>query len=132
VSPAPPTPLPTPSLTSGSQGPPASGFTTAMGAKVGKPDVPVVSINGDGGFGFTLNELATLVQHDIRLVAVIFNDNAYGNVRRIQDQEDDGRIIASDLVNPDYALLAKAFGIAGRRAETPAQRRPQLPAAIQA
>jgi acetolactate synthase-1/2/3 large subunit len=103
-----------------------------MGAKVGRPDVPVVSINGDGGFGFTLNELSTLVQHDIRLIAVVFNDNAYGNVRRIQDQEYDGRIIASDLVNPDYGLLARAFGIAGRRAETPAELRLHLREAIKA
>jgi acetolactate synthase-1/2/3 large subunit len=124
--------LPNTFLTSGYQGTLGYGFTTAMGAKVGKPNVPVVSINGDGGFGFTLNELSTLVQHDIRLVAVVFNDNAYGNVRRIQDQEYDGRILASDLVNPDYAQLAKAFGIAGRRAETPAELRLQLREAIKA
>ncbi len=124
--------LPNTFLTPGYQGTLGYGFTTAMGAKVGRPDVPVVSINGDGGFGFTLNELSTLVQHDIRLTAVIFNDNAYGNVRRIQDQEYDGRIIASDLVNPDYGLLAKAFGIAGRRAETPAELRLQLREAIKA
>ncbi|HKG24109.1 MAG TPA: thiamine pyrophosphate-dependent enzyme, partial [Thermomicrobiales bacterium] len=124
--------LPNTFLTNGYQGTLGYGFTTAMGAKVGKPDVPVVSINGDGGFGFTLNELSTLVQHDIRLVAVIFNDNAYGNVRRIQDQEYDGRIIGSDLVNPDYGLLAKSFGVAGRRAETPAELRLQLREAIKA
>jgi acetolactate synthase-1/2/3 large subunit len=124
--------LPNTFLTSGYQGTLGYGFTTAMGAKVGKPDVPVVSINGDGGFGFTLNELSTLVQHDIRLIAVVFNDNAYGNVRRIQDQEYDGRIIASDLLNPDYGLLAKAFGVADRRAETPAELRLQLREAIKA
>ncbi|MEA2587049.1 MAG: acetolactate synthase large subunit [Thermomicrobiales bacterium] len=124
--------LPNTFLTPGYQGTLGYGFTTAMGAKVGRPDVPVVSINGDGGFGFTLNELSTLVQHDIRLTAVVFNDNAYGNVRRIQDQEYDGRIIGSELVNPDYGLLAKAFGIAGRRAETPAELRLQLREAIKA
>jgi acetolactate synthase-1/2/3 large subunit len=124
--------LPNTFLTNGYQGTLGYGFTTAMGAKVGKPDVPVVSINGDGGFGFTLNELSTLVQHDIRLVAVIFNDNAYGNVRRIQDQEYDGRIIGSDLVNPDYRLLAESFGVASRRAETPAELRLQLREAIKA
>jgi acetolactate synthase-1/2/3 large subunit len=124
--------LPNTFLTSGYQGTLGYGFTTAMGAKVGKPDVPVVSINGDGGFGFTLNELSTLVQHDIRLIAVVFNDNAYGNVRRIQDQEYDGRVIASDLLNPDYGLLAKAFGVADRRAETPAELRLQLREAIKA
>jgi acetolactate synthase-1/2/3 large subunit len=119
-------------LTPGYQGTLGYGFTTAMGAKVGKPDAPVVSINGDGGFGYTLNELSTLVQHDIRLVAIVFNDNAYGNVRRIQDEDYAGRIIASDLVNPDYQKLANAFGIAGRRAETPRDLRVQLREAIRA
>jgi acetolactate synthase I/II/III large subunit len=124
--------LPNTFLTPGYQGTLGYGFTTAMGAKVGKPDLPVVSINGDGGFGFTLNELSTLVQHDIRLITVVFNDNAYGNVRRIQDEDYDGRILAADLVNPDYLLLARAFGITGRRAETPAELRLHLRESIKA
>jgi acetolactate synthase I/II/III large subunit len=119
-------------LTPGYQGTLGYGFTTAMGAKVGKPDVPVVSINGDGGFGYTLNELSTLVQHDIRLITIVFNDNAYGNVRRIQDEDFGGRIIASELVNPNYQTLAAAFGITGRRAETPAELRVQLRESIRA
>ena len=119
-------------LTPGYQGTLGYGFTTAMGAKVGRPDLPVVSINGDGGFGFTCNELSTLVQHDIRLVAIVFNDNAYGNVRRIQDEQYGGRIIASDLVNPNYQKLADAYGIAGRRAETPDALRVQLREALKA
>jgi acetolactate synthase I/II/III large subunit len=116
----------------GYQGTLGSGFTTAMGVKIGKPDVPVVSINGDGGFGFTLNELSTLVQHDIRLVTVVFNDNAYGNVRRMQQVDYGGRVIASDLVNPDYLKLAGAFGVTGRRAETPAELRIALRESIDA
>ncbi len=119
-------------LTPGYQGTLGYGFTTAMGTKVGRPDVPVVSINGDGGFGYTLNELSTLVQHDIPVVAVVFNDNACGNVRRIQTDLYGGKVIASDLVNPDYRALAAAFGIAGRRAETPAELRIQLREAIAA
>lgn len=127
-----PTYLPNTFLTPGYQGTLGFGLTTAMGAKVGRPDVPVVSINGDGGFGFTLNELATMVQHRIGVVAVVFNDNAYGNVRRIQQVEFGGRTIASDLVNPDYCKLAEAFGIAGRRAETPDQLRAVLREALAA
>jgi acetolactate synthase-1/2/3 large subunit len=119
-------------ITPGYQGTLGYGFTTAMGVKVGKPDVPVVSINGDGGFGYTLNELSTLVQHGIPLVSVVFNDHAYGNVRRIQQEEFGGRVIASDLVNPDYRKLAEAFGVTGRRAETPAALRVQLREAIKA
>jgi acetolactate synthase I/II/III large subunit len=119
-------------LTPGYQGTLGYGFTTAMGAKVGKPGVPVVSINGDGGFGFTMNELSTVVHHDIRLVTIVFNDNAYGNVRRIQDEDFGGRVHASELTNPNYQKLAEAFGITGRRAETAAELRIQLRQAIRA
>lgn len=113
--------LPNTYLGCGYQGTLGFGFTLAMGAKVGKPDVPVVSMNGDGGFGFTLNELSTLVQHNIGLITIVFNDNAYGNVKRIQQVDMGGRTIASDLQNPDYVRLAEAFGVAGRRAESPDQ-----------
>jgi acetolactate synthase-1/2/3 large subunit len=119
-------------LTPGYQGTLGFGFTTAMGAKVGRPEVPVVSINGDGGFGFTLNELSTLVQHRIGLVTIVFNDNAYGNVRRIQNVDYNGRTIASDLVNPNYLKLADAFGVTGRRAETPGELRIALRESIKA
>jgi acetolactate synthase-1/2/3 large subunit len=119
-------------ITAGYQGTLGYGFTTAMGAKVGKPDVPVVSINGDGGFGFTLNELATLVQHRIGLITIVFNDNAYGNVRRMQHLDYAGRTIASDLVNPNYRKLADAFGITARHAETPADLRTALRESIHA
>ncbi len=113
--------LPNTFLGCGYQGTLGFGFTLAMGAKIGKPDVPVVSINGDGGFGFTLNELSTLVQHNIGLITIIFDDNAYGNVKRIQQVDMGGRTIASDLVNPDWVKLAESFGVTGRRAESPDQ-----------
>lgn len=127
-----PTYAPNTYITPGYQGTLGFGFTTAMGAKVGRPDVPVVSINGDGGFGYSLSELSTLVQHNIPLVAIVFNDNAYGNVRRIQDEDYGGRILASELVNPNYQTLAKAFGVADRRAETAAQLQIQVREAIKA
>lgn len=113
--------LPNTFLGCGYQGTLGFGFTLAMGAKIGKPEVPVVSINGDGGFGFTLNELATLVQHSIGLITIVFDDNAYGNVKRIQQVDMGGRTIASDLVNPDWVKLAESFGVTGRRAESPDQ-----------
>jgi acetolactate synthase-1/2/3 large subunit len=104
----------------GYQGTLGYGFPTALGAKIAKPGKAVVSANGDGGFGFCLNELATAAQHNIGAVTVVFNDGAFGNVKRIQTEQFDGRTIASDLRNPDYMTLAKAFGIAGRYAEGPA------------
>ena len=119
-------------FTPGYQGTLGWGFPTSLGAKVGAPDRVVVSINGDGGFGFALNELATQAQHGIASITLVFNDSAYGNVRRIQTVEFNGRTIASDLRNPDYGKLADAFGIAGRRATTPKELRTQLGEAIKA
>jgi acetolactate synthase-1/2/3 large subunit len=105
-------------LTPGYQGTLGFGFCTSLGAKVGKPDSPVVSINGDGGFGFALNELATMAQHEIPAIVLVFNDSAYGNVKRIQQVDLGGREIASTLRNPDYVKLAEAFGVVGRRTES--------------
>lgn len=106
-------------LTSGYQGTLGFGFATALGAKVGHPDRPVLSLNGDGGFFYNLPELATMVQHRLDVITVVFNDNAYGNVRRIQKERFGGRFIASDLYNPDFVLLAQSFGIEGVRVGTP-------------
>jgi acetolactate synthase-1/2/3 large subunit len=117
-------------LTPGYQGTLGYGFPTALGAKVGNPDRVVVSINGDGGFGFCLNELSTMARHDVRAIAVVFSDDAYGNVRRIQQEQFGGRTIASDLRNPDFLKLADAFGVAGRLAESPRELRVELEAAI--
>jgi acetolactate synthase-1/2/3 large subunit len=119
-------------LTPGYQGTLGSGFCMSLGAKVGKSDVPVVSINGDGGFGFTMNELATMAQHQIGVVALVFNDGAYGNVRRMQKYDYNNKIIASELDNPDFVKLAAAFGIAGRRVHTPDELRVALREAIAA
>jgi acetolactate synthase I/II/III large subunit len=105
-------------ITPGYQGTLGFGFCTALGAKVGAPERPVVSINGDGGFGFALNELATMAQHEIPAIVLVFNDSAYGNVKRIQQVDLGGRQIASELRNPDYVKLAEAFGVVGRRTET--------------
>ncbi len=86
------------------------GLPTALGAKVAAPDRSVLSISGDGGFLFCATELATAVQHGINTVAVLFNDGAYGNVRRMQKELYAGRVISSDLVNPDFVALVDSFG----------------------
>ena len=99
---------------------------TAMGVKVGRPDRKVLAISGDGGFMFNVQELATAAQHGIDLVLVLFNDGAYGNVKRFQQQLFDGKEIAVDLKNPDFMKLADAFGIQGLRAKSP----PELERAI--
>ena len=106
-------------ITSGYQGTLGSGFPTALGAKVANPDRPVVAITGDGGFMFGVQELATAVQFKIGVVTLVFNNNAYGNVRRDQRERFDGRVVASDLVNPDFVKLAESFGVRAARVTSP-------------
>ena len=117
-------------ITSGYQGTLGSGFPTALGAKVANPDRPVVAITGDGGFMFGVQELATAVQFNIGVVTLVFNNNAYGNVRRDQRERFDGRVVASDLVNPDFVKLAESFGVGAARVTSPETFRPALEKAL--
>jgi acetolactate synthase I/II/III large subunit len=105
----------------GYQGTLGYGFPTALGVKVAHPHRAVLSISGDGGFGFGLAELATARKHGIGLVTVVFNDDAYGNVRRTQVEHFESRVIGSELTNPDFVRLAESFGVRGARAKTPAE-----------
>jgi acetolactate synthase-1/2/3 large subunit len=102
------------------------GFATALGAQHARPDVPVVAISGDGGFMFTANELATAMRHRIPLVTIVFNDGAFGNVRRIQQERYGNRLIGSDLANPDFVLFARSFGAEAARATSPEELRTAL------
>jgi acetolactate synthase I/II/III large subunit len=117
-------------ITSGYQGTLGSGFPTALGAKVAHPDRPVVAITGDGGFMFGVQELSTAVQFKIGVVTLVFNNNAYGNVRRDQRQRFDGRVVAADLVNPDFVKLAESFGVGAARVTSPDHFRPTLEKAL--
>jgi acetolactate synthase I/II/III large subunit len=105
----------------GYQGTLGYGFPTALGAKVGNPDRAVLSITGDGGFGWGLAELSTARKYNIGLVTVVFNDGAYGNVRRSQMEQFGGRMLGTELMNPDFVQLAESFGVRGARATTPAE-----------
>jgi acetolactate synthase I/II/III large subunit len=102
------------------------GYATALGAQNARRDVPVLSINGDGGFMYTANELATAVRHRIPLVAIVFADGSFGNVRRIQEENYGNRLIASDLANPDFVKFAESFGAAAERTRTPEELRAAL------
>jgi acetolactate synthase-1/2/3 large subunit len=102
------------------------GFATSLGAQDARRDVPVLSISGDGGFMFTASEMATAVRHRIPLTAIVFNDGAFGNVRRIQQERFGNRLIASDLANPDFVKFAESFGAAGERARNPHELRAAL------
>ncbi len=102
------------------------GYATALGAQHARPDVPVLSIAGDGGFLFTSNELATAVHHRIPLTVIVFSDGAFGNVRRTQEEQFGNRVIASDLTNPDFMRYAQSFGAEADRAHSPQQLRAAL------
>jgi len=117
-------------ITSGYQGTLGSGFPTALGAKVANPDKPVVAITGDGGFMFAVAELSTAVQFNIGVVTLVFNNSAYGNVRRDQLNVFDGRVVAADLVNPDFVRLAESFGVGAARVSSPETFRPALEKAL--
>lgn len=94
----------------GYQGTLGYGFPTALGAAVGNPDRAVVSITGDGGFGWGMAELATAARYALNVVVVVFNDGHFGNVRTLQQQQF-GASFGDELTNPRYDLLAAAFGI---------------------
>ncbi len=105
--------LPRTYLSTGFMGTLGWGFQTALGAKVAKPDVPVISVVGDGGFMFGVQELATAVQHKIGVIVLLFNNNLYGNVRQMQENLYGNRVIATDLHNPDFVKMAHSFGANG-------------------
>jgi acetolactate synthase I/II/III large subunit len=117
-------------ISEGYQGTLGYGFPSALGVKVAHPETPVVSITGDGGFMFAAQELATAVQENIPLVTLLFNNKAYGNVLRDQQTNFGNRIIGATLQNPDFMLLAKAFGVEAHRVNSPETLRPCLAKAL--
>ncbi len=104
-------------LTSSYMGTLGFAFPAALGAKVAQPNKAVVALCGDGGFLYNAQELATAVQHGINVVAVVFNDNAYGYSLREQRSRFGGRVIGTELHNPDFVRLACAYGADGVRVE---------------
>jgi acetolactate synthase I/II/III large subunit len=87
----------------------------AIGAQIGRPDRPAVALCGDGGFLYTVQELATAVRERVDVTAIVFNDNGYGALRQYQDRHFAGRRVGVELTNPDFARLAEAFGARGVR-----------------
>ena len=107
------------------------GLPAAVGAKVARPDRPVVVLCGDGGFLFNCQELAVAAQFDVPIVALVFNDSAYG-VLKPQQMARYGQAHAVDLVNPDFVALAGAFGVDGCRVTSIEQLGPAVAKAIEA
>lgn len=90
-------------------------FPTALGAKIAHPDRQVVALSGDGGFLYSPQELSTAVRFGINVVAVVFNNDAYGASRWDQTHRFEGRFIGTELHNPDFMKLAEAYGVIGMR-----------------
>jgi acetolactate synthase-1/2/3 large subunit len=94
------------------------------------PGKKVISISGDGGFLFNLQELSTAVQYHLNVVVIVFNDGKFTNVQRQQKEWFEGHIIASDLFNPDFVKLAESFGIYSKRVNSPKELQPVLQRAL--
>ena len=110
--------------TSGSMG---YGFPAALASKIAQPERPVICFAGDGDFMMTAQELATAVANKLDLVVIVINNGMYGTIRMHQENHYPARVVATDLVNPDFALFAQSFGAHGEVIETTAD----FPAAMQ-
>lgn len=119
-------------VSEGFQGTLGFGFPAALGVKVAHPGKSVISVTGDGGFMFAVQELATAAQENIALVTILFNNASYGNVLRDQRTGFGNRVIGAVLDNPDFQMLAKSFGIEAYRVASPEALKPVLANAIKA
>ncbi len=100
--------------TSGSMG---YGFPAAIAASLAQPDRVVVCLAGDGDFQMTLNELSTASQHGAKPIVIVANNGRYGTIRMHQEKRYPGRVSGTDLANPDFVALARAYGGHGERVE---------------
>ncbi len=97
------------------------GYAAALGAKAAAPDRPVVAVTGDGGFGMGMIEIATAVQHDLPVVAVVMDNRAWGAEKAYQRDFFGGRFLGADLHNPPFAEVARLTGAAGYRVRQPGE-----------
>jgi acetolactate synthase-1/2/3 large subunit len=102
------------SPTSGAMG---YGVPAAVAAKIAAPERTVISFNGDGCFLMNGQEIATAAQYDARVVFIVVNNGLYGTIRMHQEREYPARVYATALANPDFAALARAYGLHGERVE---------------
>ena len=97
------------------------GLPAAIMAKLVHPERDVVSISGDGCFQMYPQELATAVQYGAAIISIVVNNGSYGTIRMHQERAHPGRVIATDLRNPDFAALARAYGAHAETVETTEQ-----------
>ena len=103
-------------------------FACGLGVKLALPERPVISLMGDGGFGMTISELSTAVDHNINTVTVVMNNGCWGAEKAYQRDFFNGRYMGADVSSPPFDKLAELYGATGYRAENLAD----VPAAIEA
>jgi len=108
------------------------GVPSAVAAKLVHPDRPVISFSGDGDFLMCGQELATAAQYDLKIVFIVVNNGMYGTIRMHQERDYPGRVSGTELKNPDFAALARAYGLHGEIVEKTADFAPAFERAWQA
>ena len=97
------------------------GLPAAIAAKLAKPDQTVVALAGDGCFQMTSQELGTAVQANAAIIVLVIDNGMYGTIRMHQEVNFPGRVSATDLLNPDFAAIARAYGFFTATVETGGQ-----------
>jgi sulfoacetaldehyde acetyltransferase len=92
-------------------------YPTALGAKLGRPNLPVVAFIGDGAWGMSLAEVMTAVREDIPVVAIVWNNSQWGAEKKNQIDFYDDRFLGTNLKNPDFAGIAREMGANGYKVE---------------
>ncbi|WP_108880885.1 thiamine pyrophosphate-dependent enzyme [Anderseniella sp. Alg231-50] len=105
-------------------------FACGLGVKCAQPDRPVISLMGDGGFGMTMSELSTAVDHGINTVTVVMNNQCWGAEKAYQRDFFNGRYIGADVSSPPFDKVAELYGACGYKAETLADVAPAIEAAL--
>jgi acetolactate synthase-1/2/3 large subunit/sulfoacetaldehyde acetyltransferase len=105
-------------------------FACGLGVKCAMPERPVVSLMGDGGFGMTVSELSTAVDHNINTVTVVMNNKCWGAEKAYQRDFFNQRYIGADISSPPFDKLAELYGAKGFRADTLAEVAPAVEAAV--
>jgi len=96
------------------------GLPAALGAKLALPQRHVVSLIGDGGLQFTLNELATAVELKLAVPILVWNNNGYGEIKKYMVDRDIP-LIGVDIYTPDFIAIAKGFGCAAEKISSKAE-----------
>ena len=105
-------------------------FACGLGIKCAQPERPVISLMGDGGFGMTISELSTAVDHNINTVTVVMNNQCWGAEKAYQRDFFNGRYIGADVSSPPFDKVAELYGACGYKAEKLSDVAPAIEAAL--